>query len=145
MDQDLLDALGATPTAMEKLYAEVIEDTRANTAKWNEDRAKWDEERQRLADFRAALTQHVAWLETEYGKLPPELFDDNDRLYSSCVMQGLEIRKQSMTTATTQSTMDDVINDGFRIGGEIFRRIQARRAMVTAGTLEPTAVPPAVV
>jgi hypothetical protein len=138
MDADIVAALGSTPTAMEKLYAEAIEDSRLNTV-------KWDEERQRLAEFRAAMTEYMTWFKTEYGKLPPELFDDHDRLYSNCVMQGLEIRKQSMTTATTQSTMDDVINDGFRLGGEIFRRIQARRAMVTAGTLDPTAVPPAVI
>lgn len=138
MDADIVAALGSTPTVMEKLYAEAIEDSRLNTV-------KWDEERQRLAQFRVSMTEYMTWFKTEYGKLPPELFDDHDRLYSNCVMQGLELRRQSMTTATTQSTMDDVINDGFRIGGEIFRRIQARRAMVTAGTLDPTAVPPAVI
>jgi hypothetical protein len=137
MDADLVAALGTTPTVMEKLYAEAIEDSRAGVV-------KWDEERQRLAEWRTAATAWMDWMKAQYNELPPELFDDNDRLYTNCIMQGLDLRKQALSTATTKSTEDDVINDGFRIGGEIFRRIQARKALVKAGSLDPTAVPPAV-
>jgi hypothetical protein len=141
MDADLVTALGNTPTPMEKLYAEAIEDTRASTAKWEAMNAKWDEERQRLADFRTTTTAWIDWFKSEYGKLPAELFDVNDRLYERCINLGIEVRKQAMTTATSQATMDDVINDGFKMGGEIFRRLQSRKAQVVAGTLSPTAVP----
>jgi len=135
MDADLVAALGTTPTVMEKLYAEAIEDTRLNTV-------KWDQERQRLVEFRQTTTAWMDWMKAQYNELPPELFDDNDRLYERCVMEGLDLRKQALNTSTTVSTMTDVINDGFYLGGEIFRRIQARKAAVKAGTLDPTAVPP---
>ena len=125
MDADLVSALGSTPTPLEKLYAEAIEDNRVSTV-------KWDEERQKLAAFRATMTDWAAWMKAEYAKLPPETLSDEDRMYERCVMAGLEIRKQAMTTATSQATMDDVINDGFRMGDEIYRRLQARRAQGTA-------------
>lgn len=158
MDADLTAALGSTPTVNERLYAAGLQDTRNSTAQWTQNNATWAADIANVQTFRQKLTSDITnqqsfrksvvdftkWVQAQYALLPPEIFDNNDELYERCVMRGLDLRKQTMSTSTSQTTIDDVINDGFKIGGEIFRRIQDRKAKVLAGTLKATDVPPVV-
>lgn len=141
MDQDLVDALGGTPTANEKLYAAGLQDTRTSTAEWSKNNVTWAGDITNVQAYRKAVLDFTAWIKTQYAALPKDIFDNNDELYERCVMKGLELRKQTMTTSTSQASIDDIINDGFAMGGEIFRRLQSRKAQVLAKTLAPTAVP----
>ena len=116
MDADLTNALGNTPTATEKLYAQAIQDSRANAAA--------------LEEFRTAMKEMHAWMRAQYTALPPETHTENDRLYQRCILEGFEGRKQSMTTATTQATMQDVINDGIWIGEQLYAHLKGKLGQV---------------
>jgi hypothetical protein len=116
MDADLTAALGTAPTATEKLYAEAIEDGRLRAAE--------------LQQYRADMKAMVDRFWTELNKLPPETQTEADRLYQRCILLGAEMRKQSMTTATTQATMLDVINDGIWIGEQLYAHLKAKLGQV---------------
>jgi hypothetical protein len=154
MDTDLTEALGPTPSVNEKLYAAGLQDTRNSTAQWTQNNVTWAGDIANVQAYRKTLTADVTNRQafrksiTDFttkvaasGMLAPLVFDENDELYERCVMKGLEIRKQNLTTSSSQATIEDVINDGFNIGHEIFRRVQSRKAQVIAKTLSPTAVP----
>lgn len=110
MDADLTQALGANATVMEKLYAEAIEDSRLRA--------------QELNQYRADMKAMFAWFQSQYNQLPPETRTEDQLLYERCLMKALDLRRQNMSTATTQGVMDDVIADAIYIAGKVFAHLK---------------------
>lgn len=117
MDADLATILGGSATVTEKLYAQAIQEGRTNA--------------KALEDFRVLLRQHMQWFQTQYADLPPETaptFDDKDRMYSFFLQVGMDARKQSMSTATTRATMDDVVDDAHYIANKLYAILKTEKA-----------------
>lgn len=112
MDADLVAALGSTPTVTEKLYAEAIEDARQRAVELNQ--------------YRADVKQMFAWYQDAFASLPPETRSEDSLMYERCFMKALDLRRQNMSTATTTTTMDDVINDAVYIADKMFAHLKSR-------------------
>lgn len=139
MDQDLTTALGANPTPLERLYAQAIQDTRAATARWTQaladteaERALIQAERASMQNFRTEAVAQMQWFRDQYELLPKEvapIFDEMDRLFERCLTLGMDARQQAMTTATSRSTMDDVVADAFYIAEQNYARLRQRKGL----------------
>jgi hypothetical protein len=146
MDADLTTALGANPTPLERLYAQAIQDTRASTARWTAacdaadaeraliqaERVSMQNERASMQTFRAEVAGQMQWFRDQYELLPKEaapVFDEMDRLFERCLSLGMDARAQAMTTATSRSTMDDVVADAFYIAEQNYARLRQRKGL----------------
>lgn len=114
MDQDISTALapasGSSNTIMEKLYALAVQDSR---------------------NFRSVMQAQLDWFKQSYDQLPPEeqaFFNDKDRLYLTCLQMGMDARKQTMSTTTSRTLMDDVVDDAFYIANKLYARVKAEKA-----------------
>ncbi len=139
MDADLTTALGANPTPLERLYAQAIQDSRDSTVRWRQaldateaERALIQSERASMQTFRTEAIAQMQWFRDQYELLPKEvapIFNEMDRLFERCLSEGMSARAQAMTTATSRSTMDDVVADAFYIAEANYARLRQRKGL----------------
>lgn len=109
LDSDIAAVLPTTATPYERLIAIQVDDARRFH---DASLAKVDLAREMQADFNATI---AAMVQVQKG-VAEEMVSEPNLLLARCVLQCIDVRRQTTSTSTTDTTFRDIVRDGTRMG-----------------------------